>query len=74
MGDWCGARHRHFEIEITGAGKEALITMAEETPNVTFARKNKVFSLNGEVYLLTKGLLMGDPFSVTGIASSFTAN
>jgi hypothetical protein len=50
------------EIEITGAGKEALITMTEKTPNVSLRKRKNVFSFNGEVYSLTKGLLMGDPF------------
>jgi hypothetical protein len=35
----CGARHRHSEIEITGAGKEALITIPEEPQNVSLCKE-----------------------------------
>jgi hypothetical protein len=42
------------EIEIPGAGKEALITISERSANIILPKRKNGFSLNGEVYLLTR--------------------
>jgi len=62
MGDWCGCKIPTHYQEITGAGRELNIKpKPENSENVCLCKgKNEIF-LNGGVYSLTKGLLMGDP-------------
>jgi hypothetical protein len=50
--------------EITGAETKELFAVGKFGDMAgAFAREEVPFSLNGEVFTLTKGLLMGVPFS-----------
>jgi len=64
MGDWCGSgkKIRNLASEIADAVK-ALKSLANMVQERTFyPRKKTVFFLNGVLFSLDEGLLMGDPF------------
>ncbi len=66
MGDWCGEYTDTTTVEIEGVAKERVITIAKrvaQRQSVKPCKGKNGFSLNGEYYSLTRGLLMGDPFS-----------
>jgi len=63
MGDWCGSgkKIRNLASEIADAVK-ALKSLANMVQERTFyPRKKTVFFLNGILFSLDEGLLMGDP-------------
>jgi hypothetical protein len=64
MGDWCGSckKNRNLAIERADADK-ALKSLANIVQKRTlYPRKKTAFFLNGILYSLDEGLLMGDPF------------
>jgi hypothetical protein len=64
MGDWCGeVMPTHFQRN-NGSRKRRLITSMEVDSNVVPCKEKYSFSLDGGVYSLTRGLLMGDPVYV----------
>jgi len=63
MGDWCGSckKNRNLAIEIADAVK-ALKSLANIVQKRTlYPRKKTAFFLNGVLFSLDEGLLMGDP-------------
>ena len=63
MGDWCGSgkKNRNLAIERADAVK-ALKSLANIVQKRTlYPRKKTAFFLNGILYSLDEGLLMGDP-------------
>jgi hypothetical protein len=63
MGDWCGSgkKIRNLASEIADAVK-ALKSLANMVQKRTFyPRKKTAFFLNGILFSLDEGLLMGDP-------------
>ena len=62
-------RDTESKAEITGAEK-VQIAKITESANVILHKKKGAFSCNREVCLLTKGLLMGDPFLPQGNATA----
>jgi len=62
MGDWCGGSFADTHKRNTERGKVLKTTDLSKFYHQPLQGKIVFFFLNGGVYSLTRGLLMGDPF------------